>query len=87
MSLGHQIMNYFYVPESEADQSWYYGSTSDLVARLKMHNAGRVKSTKSKKPYKVIYYEAYSSLKLAKRREQNIKNNWAAKAELKKRIK
>ena len=79
-------MYYFYVLESLVDKSFYYGSTNDLIQRLKYHNQKRVKSTKSKAPYKVKYYEAYATLSLAKRREHNIKKNWAAKEELQKRI-
>ena len=79
-------MYYFYVLQSLTDQSLYYGSTSDLLKRLEYHNQKRVKSTKSKAPYKVKYYEAYETLQLAKAREYNIKKNWAAKEELKKRI-
>lgn len=80
-------MYYFYVLESKKDKSNYYGSTSDLKNRLSRHNSGLVKSTKSKLPYKVIYFEAYETLQLAKARESNIKKNWAAKEELKNRIK
>lgn len=79
-------MYYFYVLQSLVDKSFYYGSTNDLVKRLEYHNYKRVKSTKSKAPYKVKYYEAYETLQLAKAREYNIKKNWAAKEELKKRI-
>lgn len=79
-------MYYFYVLQSLNDQSLYYGSTTDLIKRLKYHNQKRVKSTKSKAPYKVKYYEAYETLQLAKAREYNIKKNWAAKEELKKRL-
>jgi putative endonuclease len=79
-------MYYFYVLQSTIDNSFYYGSTSDLIKRLEYHNQKRVKSTKSKAPYKVKYYEAYETLQIAKAREYNIKKNWAAKEELKKRI-
>lgn len=79
-------MYYFYVLQSLTHKSLYYGSTNDLIKRLEYHNQKRVKSTKSKAPYKVKYYEAYETLQLAKAREYNIKKNWAAKEELKKRF-
>lgn len=79
-------MYYFYVLQSLVDQSFYYGSTNDLIKRLLYHNKCRVRSTKSKSPYKVKYYEAYTTLSLARKRECNVKKNWAAKEELKKRI-
>ncbi len=79
-------MYYFYINQSLQDNSLYYGSTSDLVKRLAKHNAGYVKSTKSKAHYKILYYEAYETFSLARERESNIKKNWAAKEELKKRL-
>ena len=87
-SLGRLVvkMYYFYVLQSLTDNTLYYGSTNDLVRRLDRHNKKMVRSTKSKAPYNVKYYEAYETLQLAKAREYNIKKNWAAKEELKKRI-
>jgi len=79
-------MYYFYVLESLVDKSLYYGSTKDLRSRLKYHNSKKVTSTKLKAPYRVKYYESYGTMKLAERRELNVKKNWAAKEELKKRI-
>ena len=79
-------MYYFYIIKSLKDNSFYYGSTADLVKRLSRHNSGQVRSTKSKSPYELIYYEAYELLALARKRESNVKKNWAAKEELKKRI-
>ena len=38
-------MHHTYVLCSERDGKLYTGTTSDLRARLKLHNAGRVKST------------------------------------------
>jgi putative endonuclease len=52
-------MYYVYVLQSEVDKSVYVGRTADLIRRLKYHNSGRVKSTKGKKPYKLVFYEAF----------------------------
>jgi putative endonuclease len=50
--------NFFvYVLESEVDNSWYIGFTSDLSKRLVEHNNGESYYTKRKKPWKIIYYE------------------------------
>lgn len=46
----------------------YKGFTEDLKVRLKNHNGGRVKSTKSGRPWALIYYKAFMS-KLDARRE------------------
>jgi putative endonuclease len=74
------------VLQSKVDQSLYYGSTSDLTNRFLVHNLGKVRSTKSKAPYNLLYYESYLTLGSARKREYTIKKNWAAKEELKKRI-
>ena len=79
-------MNYFYILKSIDTNFLYYGSTSNLQNRLETHNLGKVKSTKNKAPYNLVYYEAYTTLQLAKKREYDVKKNWAAKQELKKRL-
>ncbi len=56
--------------------SWHYiGSTENLKRRFNDHNAGRVKSTKFYKPFKLIYYEAYQNYSLAKKRENELKKS------------
>ncbi|PIS07747.1 hypothetical protein COT78_02155 [Candidatus Berkelbacteria bacterium CG10_big_fil_rev_8_21_14_0_10_43_13] len=79
-------MYYFYVLESISKDYLYYGSTSDLSKRLLYHNEKKVKSTKYNAPYKILYFEKYNTLSEARKREFNIKKNWAAKADLKKKI-
>lgn len=64
----------------------YIGSANDLKRRVKEHNSGMVYSTKSRKPFELIYYEAYRSEKDAEKREQNLKLRSRAFAQLKKRI-
>ena len=67
-------MNYkVYVLESEKNGLRYVGHTQDLVNRLKEHNANRTASTQGKGPWKLIYSEDFSSLKLAKNREKFFK--------------
>lgn len=53
----------------------YKGYTTDLIRRLKEHNQGLNFSTKSKKPWKIIHYEAYLNEKDAKRREKYLKTS------------
>jgi putative endonuclease len=45
----------------------------DLERRLKEHNAGLTKSTKSKQPWKIVYYESYDSQHDALKRERFLK--------------
>ncbi|MCK4817713.1 GIY-YIG nuclease family protein [bacterium] len=44
---------------SDKDGNFYTGSTKDLIVRFYEHNAGRVKFTIRRKPFKLICYEAY----------------------------
>ena len=70
---GAVTMHYVYILQSEADKGYYYGSTSDLEKRVKEHNAGRVKSTKSRRPLNLHYYEEYDDKREALKREQYFK--------------
>jgi len=80
------IMFYMYVLRSIIDKNLYIGSTNDLRRRFKDHNNGKVYSTKKRKPFELIYYEAYKSEKDARKREHNLKLRSRAFAQLKKRI-
>lgn len=80
-------MFYVYVIRSIKDGNLYIGSTIDLRRRMKDHNTGRVFSTKLRKPFELVYYEAYKVEKDARKRESNLKLRSRAFAQLKKRIK
>ena len=80
------IWTYVYILQSQQDQSTYIGHTTNLKQRFTEHNAGKTKSIKHKLPMKMIYCEAYSSKKLAIKREIHLKKNSAAKKELYSRI-
>ncbi len=79
-------MNYFYVLRSEKDSDLYYGSTINLKRRFKEHNVGRVTSTKHRRPFRLIYYEAYSEIDQARKREKQVKASGNIRAALIKRI-
>ncbi len=79
-------MFYLYVLKSKKDNEKYIGSTRDLRKRLEMHNSGKVYSTKLRKPFELIYYEAYKAEKDARKREKNLKLRSRAFAQLIKRI-
>lgn len=79
-------MFYVYVLKSRADSDFYIGSTNDLKKRLILHNSGKIFSTRLRRPFEIIYYEAYKSEKDARRREHNLKLRSRAFAQLKKRI-
>jgi len=58
-----------YILKSQLDGTHYYGHSGDLDQRLKQHNAGKVKSTKSKRPWMIHYIESYPTKSEAYRRE------------------
>jgi putative endonuclease len=56
------------------DKGLYIGSTRDLKARLRLHNDGALRSTSPRRPFELIFYEAYRSEYDAKRREIYLKS-------------
>jgi len=80
-------MFYFYILQSLKDKELYFGYSDDLRQRIKEHNAGRVHSTKNRRPLEPVYYEAYRSEKDARERERQIKRRAKALISLKLRIK
>jgi putative endonuclease len=65
---------YVYILKSQKDGSYYIGHTQNLNSRLERHNQGRVKYTKSKRPWKLAYLERYPDRSSAMAREEEIKN-------------
>jgi predicted GIY-YIG superfamily endonuclease len=51
---------YVYVLRSESDSGFYIGFSTNLRARLRQHQDGESLATKSRGPWKLIYYEAYT---------------------------
>lgn len=76
-----------YILHSRKDGNLYIGSTNNLRKRLQEHNAGRVVSTKDRRPFVLVYYEAYAIEKEARQREHNLKHRGRALRQLKLRIK
>jgi putative endonuclease len=68
--------HYVYVLRSQADHHLYVGLTRDLRARLAQHQAGEVPSTRRRRPFELVYYEACRSLQDAARREKYLKTAW-----------
>lgn len=67
---------YAYVLKSNKDNKLYVGSTQDLKSRVKHHNAGSVKSTRHRRPLKLVYYKAVQTKKRAGERERYLKTSW-----------
>jgi putative endonuclease len=62
-----------YILESELDQSFYIGYSSNLEQRLQYHNAGRSRYTSKKMPWKLVYSETFESRSDALKREKFLK--------------
>jgi putative endonuclease len=60
---------YVYVLLSEKDNNFYTGFSEDVEQRLDEHNAGKNASTRSRRPFKLIYCEGHTSKSDALRRE------------------
>lgn len=81
-------MWYFYILQSQVDQNYFYkGSTGDLRKRFVQHNNGEVVSTRPRRPWRLVYYEAYVSEKTARDRESNVKQSGSVSVPLLRRIK
>lgn len=65
-----RIMFAVYVLKSLKDNNLYVGCSSNLENRLKYHNNGHVKSTKSRRPLKLVYSEYYDDKYLAYAKEK-----------------
>jgi putative endonuclease len=79
-------MEYVYILLSEKDKQFYVGYTKDLSERMKLHHSGQVASTKSRRPVKLVYYEACLNQEDTTRRERYLKTSWG-KRYIKNRLK
>lgn len=68
-------MYYVYLLQSLKDNNFYIGQTGDISKRLKKHNNGEVKSTKYRRPLKLIGYEEFDTQDKARWIEYNLKNH------------
>jgi len=67
---------YVYILRSLKDSKFYTGYTKDIETRLKMHNDGNVTSTKSRRPFELIYFEACFNEADALHREKYLKTTY-----------
>jgi putative endonuclease len=58
-----------YILQSLKDEKTYVGYTYELKQRMQKHNSGQVKSTKNRRPLKLIFTEKFLTEQEAKRRE------------------
>ena len=66
-------VNYIYVVEC-ADKSFYTGYTTDIVRRIKLHNAKKgAKYTRARGPVTLVYFEEYETKSAATKAESSFK--------------
>jgi putative endonuclease len=69
-------MYFTYVLRSGVDRNLYIGFCKDLKVRLAEHNKGKVKSTKFRAPFDLVYYEACLDKNKAIKREKYFKTGF-----------
>ncbi len=76
------MANYYVYILRCADGTLYTGSTTDVEARERTHNAGRgAKYTAARRPVQVVFREGHSSRSAAQKREAQLKRWTRAKKE------
>ena len=64
---------YVYILLSEVDNKFYIGFTTNLQKRFKSHQEGKNSATAPRRPFVLIFYEAYLNKYDALRREKYLK--------------
>ena len=72
-------MYYTYIIQSQKNSRFYIGSCHDIDIRIERHNAGATPSTKSGRPWKLVYSESYETNSEALKREREIKSKKSRK--------
>ena len=67
---------YVYVLRSLKDAYFYTGYSSNLTNRIEAHHAGKVTSTKLRRPLELVYWEGCLNQQDATRREKYLKTAW-----------
>ena len=71
---------YILIPNNKEYSNWLYtGYTPDPDQRLKKHNNGEVKSTKARRPYRMVIAKEFDSKTEAVAYEKRLKKSTSAK--------
>ncbi|MBH0198021.1 MAG: GIY-YIG nuclease family protein [Nitrospira sp.] len=68
-------MYYVYILLNKARTRTYTGVTNNLERRLKEHNNGTVPSSRSYRPYTILYTKACATLSDARQEERHYKSS------------
>ena len=63
-----------YVLKSLKDNNYYVGMSENVNRCIKEHNTGKVRSTKSRIPFKLIYVEKFTEIASARKHEKYLKS-------------
>lgn len=69
-------MWYVYIAQSQKDKQLYTGISQDPEKRIKKHNNGSTKSTRSRRPFVLIYTEKCLNRSEARKREKFLKSGF-----------
>ena len=72
--LCHTMSYSVYILRSSTSGQFYIGQSQDVETRLKLHNGGKVKSTKNRGPWELLYSYNYKTRSEAMSRERKLKN-------------
>ena len=69
-------MNEFFVYflQSKKDGTFYIGQTNNIDNRIARHNKGLIKTTKTRTPFDLVYFESYNTRHEAMLREKHLKS-------------
>ena len=67
-------MHQVYILQSQKDNGYYIGSTSDIGKRLFDHNRGKTQSTRHRRPLELVLLEKYNTKTEALKREKYLKS-------------
>ena len=67
-------MYYTYVLLSLKDNNFYIGQTNNVESRFQRHQKGIVKSTKNRRPFKLLFYEKFQTRAEAMKHEKFLKS-------------
>ncbi|MFA6253319.1 MAG: GIY-YIG nuclease family protein [Patescibacteria group bacterium] len=70
------LLFYTYVLKSKKDNKLYVGYTDNLNKRIQKHNDGKVESTKNRRPFTLLYFEACLDKYKAIKREKYFKTGF-----------
>ena len=80
------LIYYVYVLRSLKYRNLYIGQTKNIDSRLRAHNGGKVRFTKSRRPLKLVYWEKVNTREETLKKELQWKTT-SGRSYLKKKIK